>query len=132
MEKVAQGALMELVEAGLIAVDEREFGTASETLGGGGEGVVEDGFLDSPKAEEAPTGSDDFMQERLLGRAGGGKVGHVPILQLAEGGRGFVSGEHGFRGKPVAQGVARRTGFARGRNRSAREFAVGASSLNLA
>lgn len=99
MEKVAEGALIEALDAGLVTVDEVELGAGGEGLesageAGGfiagrlsGEGVVEDLFFEGPNAAEAPTGGGHFIEEALLDGAGGSEAGDVLILQLAEAGR---------------------------------------------
>jgi hypothetical protein len=83
LEKVAQGAPIEALQASLVTVDESEFGAESEGLQGageadnfsarrlGGEGSVEDAFFEDPKAAETPMYDDYPIDEVPLLLAGG-------------------------------------------------------------
>jgi hypothetical protein len=133
-----EGALVDGVEAGLIAMDEGQLGARGDGPEGGGEaadlvaggllgdGVVDDAGFDGPGAPDAPTGGEHFFEQAVLDAASGTEAVHELVVHLAEAFGELIGEDQTLSEQAMADGVLRGTGFTLGRDRTTRASAVGA------
>ena len=110
-------ALIHKVEAGLIAMEEGEFGGGGEPGEGGGDaaelvggvlgvdGVVEEAGFDGPGAAHAPVGGGHFLDHAELDPVGGGEAVEVVREQSLERLARFVAEDYAIGEQAVADGI---------------------------
>ena len=142
-EEVFEGALVDGVEAGLVAVEEVEFVGVVEfgegvhqAVGGGGGGLVGHGGIevavfDGPGAAEAPVGGDHFLDEADFDGVQGAEALGVGEEEFAEGFGWFLFEDDDSGKEAVAAGVLRGAGFAAGGFGASGLGAVGAGGGDL-
>jgi hypothetical protein len=99
-----EASLVDAVEAGLVAMEEREVGSGGEAGEGGGEAaelvvffvlpgeaVFEEALLDGPEAAHAPVGGGHFLDHPELDAVDGVEVLQVTGDQGVELGAGFAA-----------------------------------------
>jgi hypothetical protein len=135
---VFEGAPADVVEAGLIAMQEGEVGcggqvgesagNAADCVAGlaGVDGVVVEAGFDGPDAAHAPEGGGHFLDDAELDVVGGAVavdvLGHEDVEVLAR----LVGQNDALGEKAVADGVEGRSLFSRGRGGALRAGTVGA------
>jgi hypothetical protein len=147
IEEGLEGATIDQVEAGFVAMDEVETagivgqggeggGEAFGLRGGGKEVVfeflVEGGGFDGPEAAQAPDGGDHFLHQSLSGEVGGGETAEEIFVEFAESVGGLVGEEDAVRQDAVAEGVEGRAALALGGFGAAGECAIGAGGADAA
>jgi len=138
VHEVVEGALVDAVEAGFVAVEEGEGlggghvfecgGEAVDFVGAGvfgQEAVFEHAGFDCPGAAEAPVSGDHFFNEAVLDAIGGLEAFQMIVEDDVEGFLRFVI-EHETAGEEtVAERVFRRALFPLRRDRAAGAGAIG-------
>ncbi len=143
LQQVAEGALVDEVEARLVAMEEAEpWGIGDFGEGGGDAGqlfagglVIEGGLeplvLDGPEAAEAPVGGSHFLDERLVHLVVRGEAGKVLIHDVIEGFAGLVADDDVLGQQAVTKGVSRGAALTFGGSGAAGAGTVGAGGLDL-
>ena len=116
-----EAALVDAVEAGLVAVDESEIGRGGESAEGGGEAaevvgffvlagetVIEKAALDGPEAANAPVGGGHFLDHPEFDAIDGCETIEVAGDQGVELGAGFAADEDTIGEQAMAQRIRRR------------------------
>ena len=141
---VLQAALIHIVEAGFIAVEEGEATGTVRVLEGGSEeagsiarvgdveAAVEALGFDGPGAADAPLGDDHFLNDGELDAVGGLKAVDVVGEDFLKTGWRFVIQPDDFGEQSVAAGVLGRQALAGLRDRASGAGAVGAGRFDLA
>ncbi len=133
-----EGALVDAMEAGFVAVHEGEAGVGGGVGEGGGHAidfvagglsfcvVLKDAGFEGPGAAHAPVGSRHFLDETELEAIGGLEAVEVLGEEGIEGCARFVFHDDAASQEAVADGVLGRAAFSFGGSRSTRAGAVGA------
>jgi hypothetical protein len=145
LEQGQEGAAIDQVEAGFVAMDEVE---TAGIVGQGGEGggkafglrgggiqlvfefLIEGSSFDGPEAAQAPDGGDHFLDEGLGGKVGGGETAEEILVEFAEGVGGLVGEEDAVGQDAVAEGIEGRAALALGGFGAAGECSVGAGGAD--
>jgi len=145
LEQALEGAAIDQVEAGFVAMDEVE---TAGIVGQGGEGggetfgirgggmevvfefLIEGGGFDGPEAAQAPDGGDHFLDQRLSGEVGGGEAAEEILVEFAEGVGGLVGEEDAVGQDAVAEGIEAGAALALGGFGAAGAGAVGAGGAD--
>ena len=142
-QEVVEGALVNTVEAGLVAMEEIQLGGGGqlgERAGDAGglvlagrlvlEGLLHQAILDGPGAAHAPVRGGHFLDHTELDAIEGaeavGVLGHEVVERLA----GFVGQNDAAGQETMAHGVGGRAVLAVGGDRSAGAGAVGPRSVD--
>jgi hypothetical protein len=139
---VFEGALADVVEAGLISMEEAELGcggqvgesagNAAEFVAGlvGGHGVIVETGFDGPGAAQTPEGGDHFLDDAELDVVDGAVALDVLVEEDFEVLAAFVGQDDAVGEKAVADGVEGRSLFSRGCGGAAGAGTVGAGREN--
>jgi hypothetical protein len=147
LEQGQEGAAIDEVEAGFVAMDEVE---TAGIVGQGGEGggeafglrgggmevvfefLIEGGGFDGPEAAQAPDGGDHFLDQSLSGEIGGGEAAEEILVEFAESVGGLVGEEDAVGQNAVAEGIEAGAALALGGFGAAGAGAVSAGGADAA
>ena len=123
-KEIVETALIDAVEAGLVAVEESEIGGGGETAEGGGkaaevvgsfvlagETVLEQAALDGPEAAHAPVGGGHFLDHSEFDAIHRFEAIEVAGDQGVELGAGFATHDDAIGEQSMAQRIGRRAAF---------------------
>ena len=140
--EVEQGALVDVVEAGFVTMEEVEPGGGGQFGEGSGDasglvagGLITDGLfhqaiLDGPGSAHAPMGRGHFLDDAELNAIGGGEALGMLCHEVVKTGARFVFEDHALGEETVANGVGGRALLALGGDGASGAGRVGARSID--
>jgi hypothetical protein len=141
-QEVLEGALVDVVEAGFVTMEEAQLRGGGQFGEGGGdargliaerlmaEGLFHEAILDGPGAAHAPIGRGHFLNHAELDAIGGGEAPGMLGHELVKTRTGFVFEVYALGQEPVANGIGGRAFFPLGDDRPLRADPVGTRRID--
>jgi hypothetical protein len=141
-QEVLDGALVDVVEAGFVTMEEAQLRRGGQFGEGGGdargliagrlmaEGLFHEAILDGPGAAHAPIGRGHFFDHAELNAIGGGEPRGMLADEVVKARTRFVFEDHALGQEAVAKGVGGGAFLAIGGDGASGAGSVGAGSID--